>query len=235
MKSLTSGSLVSRAPQLAGAPAVACPETGREKLTHPFRTGEPTPDRKDGFATGRSEPGEASSDSPANRRHITPPRTLNMTIDVAVRQARANDEAGWRELWVDYGHFSNVKFAPAVIDSVWKRICEPESPMKALIAADTSGVVLGFLNFVVHDFTFSDRPACVADDLYVRPGARGLGIGSLLLSSLVGLARSEDWARVYWVARETNIAARRLFDAYFTKADGYVRYSVDLTTDRAAE
>jgi GNAT superfamily N-acetyltransferase len=158
-----------------------------------------------------------------------------MRIDVTVRQARANDEAAWRELWDAYGHFSNVKFAPAVIDSVWKRICEPGSPMKALIAADKSGVVLGFLNFVVHDFTFSDRPACVADDLYVRPGARGLGIGSLLLSSLVGLARSEGWARVYWVARETNIAARRLFDAHFTKADGYVRYSVDLTTDRAAE
>jgi hypothetical protein len=56
MKSLTSGSLVGRAPQLAGALVVACPEAGRGQLTIPFRGGEPIADRQDRSAPSRSEP-----------------------------------------------------------------------------------------------------------------------------------------------------------------------------------
>ena len=153
-------------------------------------------------------------------------------VDMLIRLAHADDEAAWRELWAAYGRFTGVEFPPSVTASVWKRICQSESAMKALIAVDATDEVLGFLNFVVHDFTFSDRPACVAEDIYVRAEFRGLGIGTRLLSSLVALADAEGWARVYWVAVESNTAARRVFDAHFTKADGHVRYSIDLSKGR---
>ena len=156
-----------------------------------------------------------------------------MTIE-GIRQAGAGDEAAWRELWAAYGRFTGVDFPQPLTDFVWRRICQPESPMQALIAVDASSTMLGFLNFVVHDFTFSERPACVAEDLHVQAEFRGLGIGTRLLASLVALADAEGWSRVYRVALETNIAVRRVFDARFTTADGHVRYSIDLTKARPA-
>ena len=158
-----------------------------------------------------------------------------MTIELTVRFAEADDEAAWRELWAAYARFTEIEFASEVTATVWRRICDLASPMKALIAVDATGEVLGFLNFVVHDFTFSDRPACVVEDLYVRAEFRGLGIGIRLLSSIVALAHRQGWARVYWVANETNAAARGMFDTYFTKRDGHIRYSIELTKDWAAE
>ena len=157
-----------------------------------------------------------------------------MKTTVTVRLAVASDEGPWHQGWAAYLRLGKIEFPNSVTDSVWRKICEPDGPMKTLIASDASGTMLGFLNFVVHPFTFSDRPACVAEDLYVWPAARRLGVGTLLLSHLVALARSEGWARVYWVALATNITVRRLFDTHFTKADGHVRYSIDLLAAEAA-
>jgi hypothetical protein len=37
--------------------------------------------------------------------------------------------------------------------------------------------------------------------------------------------RAEGWARLYWMTREDNTAARRLYDRH-ASADGFVRYVV---------
>jgi len=86
---------------------------------------------------------------------------------------------------------------------------------------------VGFANFVLHPFTWSELPACLLEDLYVAPAARGRGIGRLLIEHLVERARSEGWARVYWHTRAGNTTARRLYDR-FCPADGFVRYTIAL-------
>ena len=37
--------------------------------------------------------------------------------------------------------------------------------------------------------------------------------------------RAEGWARLYWVTKEDNTRARKLYDQ-FTQADGFVRYVI---------
>jgi GNAT superfamily N-acetyltransferase len=59
--------------------------------------------------------------------------------------------------------------------------------------------------------------------LYVSPAARGHGIASALIEWLRNAMRAEGWARIYWVTRDDNAQARRVYDK-FTKADGFVRY-----------
>ncbi|MEO7548500.1 MAG: GNAT family N-acetyltransferase, partial [Ramlibacter sp.] len=66
---------------------------------------------------------------------------------------------------------------------------------------------------------------CYLEDLYVLPSARGHGIGKGLIEWLRNAMRAEGWARVYWVTRQDNANARRLYDQ-FTQADGYVRYVI---------
>ena len=39
--------------------------------------------------------------------------------------------------------------------------------------------------------------------------------------------RAEGWARLYWMTKEDNVQARRLYDR-FAQADGFVRYVIPL-------
>ena len=146
-----------------------------------------------------------------------------MKPPVTVRRAGAGDEPVLLGPWLSYCRFSGVEFPPSVSDSVIRRICDPENRMNALLAMDDLGVALGFVNYLMHDFTFGDSYACLAEDLFVRPVARGLGVGTLLMSSLLALARSEGCARIYWVTHESNHAARRMFDEHFARPDGNIR------------
>src|ERR1700678_4116805 len=147
--------------------------------------------------------------------------------EVTLRLACKDDEADWRELWAAYTRFSRVDLPAAVTDATWARIVTPDSPMGALVAADAKGRLIAFGIFVVHAYSFDDRPACLIDDAYVQPEARGLGIGTRLISFLIERADMEGWGRVYWVAHQSNAVACRTFDRHFGCRDGYLRYTVD--------
>jgi GNAT superfamily N-acetyltransferase len=108
----------------------------------------------------------------------------------------------------------------------WRRILDPESQIEAILAV-AGGETVGLGNYVLHPFTWSDRPACFLVDLYVSPTARGRDIGAQLIQHLVQRGRDEGWARVYWHTRAGNSRARRLYDR-FCPADGFIRYTIPL-------
>jgi GNAT superfamily N-acetyltransferase len=157
------------------------------------------------------------------------------TAAFTIRFARVEDEADFRDLWAAYCSFSKVELPPSATKATWERIISTTA-MHGLVASDdVSGELLGFAVFVVHAFSFSDRAACLVDDMYVRPDARGLGIGTQLLARLISLADAEGWAKVYWVADENNRAAREIFDRHFGASDGFVRYTVNRPRQAHAE
>jgi len=95
------------------------------------------------------------------------------------------------------------------------------------IVAESDGEVIGFANVVLHDFTWSDQPAALLHDLYVRPDRRGSGTGRALIDFLVERGRREGWNRVYWLTKHDNATARRLYES-IVPADGFIRYRVVL-------
>jgi GNAT superfamily N-acetyltransferase len=56
------------------------------------------------------------------------------------------------------------------------------------------GFALWFLNFS----TWLGRPGIYLEDLFVKPTARGAGLGKALLTTLVGIARERGYGRVEW-------------------------------------
>ena len=151
-----------------------------------------------------------------NDRVTTPPCTI--------RAALPSDEAAWRELWKGYCDFYQAQVGPEVSDRTWKRILDPDSQIMCVVA-EVEGQVYGFANCVVHENTWETQPVCYLEDLFVRPAARGRGIGSALLEWLRNAMRAEGWARLYWVTHQDNATARRLYDR-FASADGFVRYVI---------
>jgi GNAT superfamily N-acetyltransferase len=141
-----------------------------------------------------------------------------------VRPAAPADRDAWFEMWRGYCDFYEARIPDAVTAATWARILAADSPIGALVAVNGStGTIAGFANYVVHPFTWSDLSACYLEDLFVRPEARGSGAAGALLQHLFALGRAQHWARVYWMTRENNLVARRLYDRFCAR-DDFVRY-----------
>jgi GNAT superfamily N-acetyltransferase len=141
---------------------------------------------------------------------------------VVIRSALPGDEAAWRQLWKGYCSFYSANVPDDVTARTWARILDPDSAVLCMVA-EVDGQVYGIANCVVHENTWEALPVCYLEDLYVLPSARGRGIATALLEWLRNAMRAEGWARVYWMTRQGNEAARHLYDR-FTEPDDYVRY-----------
>jgi GNAT superfamily N-acetyltransferase len=141
-----------------------------------------------------------------------------------IRPALPADEAAWRKLWKGYCDFYGTTLGDAVTSRTWGRILDPDSGVLCIVA-EVDGQVYGFANCVVHENTWETQAICYLEDLFVRPGARGHGIGTALLEWLRNAMRAEGWARLYWMTKADNAQARRLYDRFST-ADDFVRYVI---------
>ena len=132
-------------------------------------------------------------------------------MDVTIREPAAADEQRWRTLFAAYQRFYRASSPSEVVDNTWQRILEPGSDVEALLA-EIDGDVVGITNYVFHSSTWSDRPNCYLEDLYVDPAARGSGAARKLIEGVEAAAREKNAFRVYWHTQEYNGAARSLYD-----------------------
>jgi GNAT superfamily N-acetyltransferase len=151
-----------------------------------------------------------------------------MVSELTIRTAQPHDETAWRALWAGYCAFYDVAVPEHVTRSTWARILDPAEPVDALVAVGGDGRVLGFTNYVVHPYTWGIAPVCYLEDLFVAADVRGRGAGEALIRALVQAAEERGWAQVYWVTREGNARARRVYDR-ITARDDFVRYVVRIT------
>jgi GNAT superfamily N-acetyltransferase len=68
------------------------------------------------------------------------------------------------------------------------------------LGAQAQGFALFFHNFS----TFEGKPGIYLEDLFVRPEARGSGLGKALLAHLAALAVERDCARLEWSVLDWN-------------------------------
>ena len=69
---------------------------------------------------------------------------------------------------------------------------------------EVDGTPQGFALFFHNFSTFEGRPGLYLEDLFVRPEARGAGLGKALLAYLAALAVERDCARLEWWVLDWN-------------------------------
>ncbi|HWZ46835.1 MAG TPA: GNAT family N-acetyltransferase [Herbaspirillum sp.] len=142
-----------------------------------------------------------------------------------IRDARAQDEAVWRNLWAGYTAFYETLVAEEVTAHTWARILDPASPIFCTLA-EHDDLVVGFAICVLHEGTWSTQPVCYLEDLFVAPEQRGAGIGRAIINDLCQRGAEAGWAQLYWSTHRNN-PGRKLYDE-FTQADESVRYRLDV-------
>lgn len=80
-------------------------------------------------------------------------------------------------------------------------------PYAEVVIGELDGEPQGFALFFHNFSTFEGRPGLYLEDLFVRPEARGSGLGKALLAHLAQLCVTRDCARLEWSVLDWNIPA----------------------------
>lgn len=102
-------------------------------------------------------------------------------------------------------------------------------PYAEVLIGEIDGAAQGFALFFHNFSTFEGRPGIYLEDLFVRPEARGSGLGKALLARLAELAVERDCARLEWSVLDWNepaigfykkLGARLMDDWTVMRVDG---------------
>jgi len=79
-----------------------------------------------------------------------------------------------------------------------------ERPVVETVIATLDGEPVGYALFFPTFSTFLGKPGLYLEDLYVRPAARGFGVGRSLLEHLARLTVERGWGRLEWAVLDWN-------------------------------
>lgn len=88
-----------------------------------------------------------------------------------------------------------------------------QRPYAEVVMGELDGAAQGFALFFHNFSTFEGKPGIYLEDLFVRPAARGSGLGKALLSHLAALAVERDCARLEWSVLDWNAPAIGFYKA----------------------
>ncbi len=80
-------------------------------------------------------------------------------------------------------------------------------PFAEVLIGELEGAAQGFALFFHNFSTFEGKPGIYLEDLFVRPAARGSGLGTALLRRLALIAQERDCARLEWSVLDWNAPA----------------------------
>ncbi len=79
--------------------------------------------------------------------------------------------------------------------------------------ADDDGEVVGMTIWFRNFSTWTGRLGIYLEDLYVRPEARGRGVGAALMAALADEAHAHGYARIDWSVLDWNESAIRFYES----------------------
>jgi GNAT superfamily N-acetyltransferase len=110
-----------------------------------------------------------------------------------------------------------VRFDEAVLGERLFGANGGRGPFAEVLIGEIDGSPQGFALFFHNFSTFEGRPGVYLEDLFVRPEARGSGLGKALLAALAQIAVERDCARLEWSVLDWNDPAIQFYTALGAK------------------
>jgi GNAT superfamily N-acetyltransferase len=158
-------------------------------------------------------------------------------LSLSIRAATSSDIALIGQFIRDLAAYEKLAHAVRFDEAVMAQKLFGPRPYAEVLIGEIENVAEGFALFFHNFSTFEGRPGIYLEDLFVRPDARGSGLGKALLGRLAALAVERDCARLEWSVLDWNTPAIDFYKALgATPMDEWTVYRVDgdALTDLAA-
>jgi GNAT superfamily N-acetyltransferase len=130
---------------------------------------------------------------------------------LSVRSATPADVSVMHELILDLAEYERLRHQVVATEADLARALFGDHAGQRACAegliGEVDGVPQGCAIFFTTYSTFVGRPGLWLEDLFVRPGARGRGLGAALLRRLARLAVERGYGRVDWAVLDWNESA----------------------------
>ncbi len=134
-------------------------------------------------------------------------------VDLTIRFAVADDCAAILGFIRDLASYEKLSHEVVADEATLRATLFGARPAAEVLIAEIAGAPAGFALFFQSYSTFLARPGLYLEDLFVRPAARGKGLGRALLSALARIALQRDYGRFEWSVLDWNAPAIRLYQA----------------------
>ena len=129
-----------------------------------------------------------------------------------IRDVSEADRPEWERLYQGYAEFYKVAQTPAMRQTVWGWINDPDHETCGFVAAAPDGHLLGLTHFRPFARPLSATVGGFLDDLFVEPGARGTGAADALIAAVRSEGQQRGWSVIRWITADDNARARRVYD-----------------------
>jgi GNAT superfamily N-acetyltransferase len=126
---------------------------------------------------------------------------------VTIRPAIAGDVPVILELIRALAEYEKLAHEVVATEADLRRTLFGERPTAEVLIAEDAGAAVGFALFFTSYSTFLARPGLYLEDLFVRPAARGQGIGKALMTALARIAVDRGYGRFEWSVLDWNVDA----------------------------
>jgi len=128
-------------------------------------------------------------------------------MTISIRPARPADLPLIAQLIRDLAEYEQLAHEVRFDEAVLGQKLFGARPYAEVVIGEVDAAPQGFALFFHNFSTFEGKPGIYLEDLFVRPEARGAGLGKALLSHLAALALERDCARLEWSVLDWNAPA----------------------------
>lgn len=153
--------------------------------------------------------------------------------NVAIRAARVDDVPVIVSLIRELAEYEREPDAAKATEDDIREALFAESPAAFCHVAEHDGEVVGFALWFLNFSTWKGRHGIYLEDLFVRPSARGTGLGKALLVNLIDIAKERGYGRVEWSVLDWNEPAHGFYRSLGAEPmDEWTTWRLALTTPR---
>jgi GNAT superfamily N-acetyltransferase len=128
-----------------------------------------------------------------------------------IRAAERGDVPVLLQLVRELAEYEREPDAVVATEDDLARALFTDGTASAHVALDPTGQVVGFALWYVTFSTWTGRPGLWLEDLFVRPAARGQGLGKALLQALAAVCVERGYPRFEWWVLDWNEPARGFY------------------------
>lgn len=137
-----------------------------------------------------------------------------------IRAAQAEDIPSLYALLMELAEYERMLDSVRLTQEGFRDALFGLRPYLDAIMAFVDGEAVGFALFYPVYPTFLGRPGMYLEDIYVRPAARGIGIGKMLMSRVSQIALERGCGRLDWAVLDWNEPAIKFYESVGAKPKG---------------